>query len=82
MIIGTCENGIKCVYEVENAEIKTVEEFESLIEGYNYNPVQREELQGQPKLSGYNGPMFNGYGTLKSTGEEVALIRYEKPHEY
>lgn len=40
---------------------------------------QREELYNQPKLKGLNGPMWNGWGTLKSTGETVAIIRYEKP---
>ena len=77
MIIGTCENGMKCVYELP-IEIKTVEEFESLIIDYNNTPYHREELQGQPKLLSLCGPMFNGYGTLKSTGETVAIIRYEK----
>ena len=33
----------------------------------------------QPKLLGLNGPMYNGEKILKSTGEEVAVIRYEKP---
>ena len=78
MIIGTTVNGKKAVYDVPN-NIKTVAEFESLIYGYNDNPAHREELQGQPKLLGYNGPMFNGYGKLASTGETVAIIRYEKP---
>lgn len=43
---------------------------------------QREELYNQPKLLGLNGPMFNGYGTLKSSGETVVIIRYEKPSKY
>lgn len=81
MIIGLCENGTKCVYDTPE-EIETAEEFESLIAGYNYNTAQREELQGQPKLKGLNGPMFNGFGNLKSTGEKVAIIRYEKPCKY
>lgn len=81
MIIGLCANGKKCVYDTPN-EIKTVEEFTSLIYDYNYNAHQREELQGQPKLLGLNGPMFNGFDYLKSTGEKVAVIRYEKPSKY
>lgn len=81
LIIGTCENGIKCVYDVPD-NIKTAEELKALICGYNNNPRQREELQGQPKLSGLNGPMFNGFGNLESTRETVAIIRYEKPSKF
>lgn len=82
MIMGTCENGMKCTYEVCGVNIKNSEEFKALIYDYNDNPAQREELQGQPKLLGLNGPMFNGFGTLKSTGETVVIIRYEKPCKY
>lgn len=84
MIIGTLENGNKCVYDLP-AEIKTAEEFEALIYGYNNDRMaksQREELYNQPKLLGLNGPMFNGFETLKSTGETVAIIRYEKPERF
>lgn len=84
MIIGTCENGMKCVYDLPE-EIKTAEQLESLIRGYNDGRLvesQREELYNQPKLLGLNGPMFNGYGTLKSSGETVVIIRYEKPSKY
>jgi hypothetical protein len=81
MIIGTLMNGKKCVYDLPS-EITTAEQFESLIYDYNYNPAHREELQGQPKLQGLNGPMWNGYGTLKSTSETVTIIRYEKPCKY
>ena len=80
MIIGTCMNGKKCVYDLP---IKIeVEQFESLIYGYNNGRLaesQREELYNQPKLLGLNGPMYNGEKILRSTGEEVAVIRYEKP---
>ena len=81
MIIGTCENGMKCVYDLPE-EIKTAEQLTSLIRGYNDGRLaesQREELYNQPKLLGLNGPMFNGYGILKSSGETVAIIRSEKP---
>lgn len=81
MIIGTCMNGKKCVYDLP-IKIETVEQFESLIYGYNNGRLaesQREELYNQPKLLGLNGPMYNGEKILKSTGEEVAVIRYEKP---
>lgn len=84
MIIGLLENGEKCVYDLP-IDVKTVEEFESLIYGYNDGRMaesQREELYNQPKLLGLNGPMFNGFGTLKSSGETVAIIRYEKPSEF
>lgn len=81
MFKGICETGLTCVYDLPK-EIVTLEDFESLIYGYNHNPAQREELQNQPKLKGLNGPMFNGFGTLKSTGETVVIIRYEKPSKY
>lgn len=81
IITGRMENGNKCVYDLPT-EIKNVEQFNGLIYGYNENPRQREELQGQPLLSGLNGPMFNGFGELASTGEKVTIIRYEKPSKY
>lgn len=73
--------GETVVYDLPK-EIKTAEQLNSLIYGYNNKPWQREELQGQPLLLGINGPMFNGYGRLQSTGEEVAIIRYEKPTRF
>ena len=72
-------NGKKCVYDLP-IKIETVEQFESLIYGYNNGRLsesQREELYNQPKLLGLNGPMYNGTKILKSTGEEVVIIRYE-----
>ena len=84
MIIGTCANGQKCVYDLP-MEIKTAEEFESLICGYNNGRLaesQREELYNQPKLLGLNGPMYNGTGTLRKSGETVVIIRYEKPSKF
>lgn len=80
MIIGTCLNGKKCVYDSQ-IKVEILEQFNSLIYGYNDGRLaerQRDELYGRPKLSGLNGPMYNGTGTLKSTGEEVVIIRYEK----
>lgn len=80
MIIGTLENGTTCVYDLPD-EIKTEEQFQSLIYGYNNGRMaesQREELFNQPKLLGLNGPMWNGWGTLKSSRKVVAIIRYEK----
>lgn len=84
MLIGTLENGTTCVYDLPN-EIRTAEQFQSLIHGYNIGRMaesQREELYNQPKLSGLNGPMWGGWGTLKSSGKTVAIIRYEKPSKF
>ena len=79
MIIGTLENGTRCVYDLPD-EIKTAEQMRSLIYGHNndrFAERQRPELFNQPKLLSLNGPMWNGWGSLKSTGETVAIIRYE-----
>ena len=84
MIIGTCVNGMNCVYDLPD-NIETAEQLKSLIYGYNDGRLaesQREELYNQPLLLGLNGPMFNGYETLKSTGEKIAVIRYEKPTDF
>lgn len=84
MIIGTLYNGKKCVYDLPS-DIKTAEQMQSLIYSYNVERMaesQRPELYNQPKLLSLNGPMWNGWGTLKSTGETVAIIRYEKPSKY
>lgn len=81
MITGKMSTGETVVYDLPG-EIKTAEQFKSLICGYNENPAHRDELQGQPLLLGLNGPMFNEYSFLKSTGEQVAVIRYEKPSKY
>lgn len=84
MIIGVLGNGTKCIYDLPD-EIKTAKQMESLIYSYNNDRLaesQRSELFDQPKLLGLNGPMWNGWGTLKSTGETVTIIRYEKPSKY
>ncbi len=81
MIIGALLDGRTCVYDLPN-NINTVEEFTSLITGYNDKPWQRVELQAQPILVGLNGPMYNGTAYLQSTGEEVTVIRYEQPSKY
>ena len=41
------------------------------ITGYHDNPRTRQELQGQPKLEGYLGPMYDGNA-----------IRYESQAAY
>lgn len=79
MIVGRCLNGKKCVYDLP-INIQTIEEFESLIYGYNDGRLaesQREELHMQPLLLGLSTPMYNGTKML-STGEEIVIIRYEK----
>ena len=84
LIIGNLADGKRCVYDLP-AEIKTAEQMQSLTYGYNNGRLaesQRPELYNQPKLLGLNGPMWSGWGTLKSTGETVAVIRYEKPCKY
>lgn len=84
MVIGTLEDGRKCVYDLPT-EIKTTEKFKNLIYDYHdddWAERTRPELFGQPRLLGLNGPMWNGWGVLKSTGETVAIIRYEKPSKY
>lgn len=84
LIIGNLADGKRCVYDLPS-EIKTAEQMQSLIYGYNNGRLaesQRPELYNQPKLLGLNGPMWNGWGTLKSSGETVAVIRYEKPSKF
>lgn len=81
MIIGMLMDGSKCVYDLP-IKVETVDEFTALITGYNDKHWQREELQNQPILIGLNGPMYNGTAYLKSTGEEVTIIRYEQPSKY
>ncbi|WP_374377052.1 hypothetical protein, partial [Tabrizicola sp.] len=44
------------------------------IQGYNENPRQREELQGQPKIAGLYGPFWGAY-----THDGEPVIRYEDP---
>lgn len=40
--------------------------------GVENNPARRAELQGLPKFSGLNGPMYDGPG----------VVRYETPEAY
>lgn len=81
LLTSTMLNGEKCVYDLPKG-IDTLKKMEALIYGYNFNPKHREELYGQPLLLGLNGPMFNGFSELASTGEKVAVIRYEIPSKY
>lgn len=75
MIIGINEYGEKCVYDLPRK--MEHEEFKSLICGYHFSESTREELQGQPILKGFAGPMFGGFGYMKKSREKVAIIRYE-----
>mgnify|MGYP006986244252 FL=1 len=75
MITGKMFTDETVVYDLPK-EIKTAEQFNSLIYGYNENPAHRDELQGQPLLLGINGPMFNGYSVLKSTGPWLFLSEH------
>lgn len=77
MIIGTLLNGKKCVYDLP-VMIKTAEQLESLIYGYNENPSHREELQGQPLLLALSGPMYNGMGMLKNQERKLLLSAMKK----
>ena len=84
MIYGSLITGEKCVYDLPD-NIKTLEQFKSLIYGYNDERLaenQREELHNQPKLLGLLGPMWNGRTKLVDSGETVAVIRYETPEKY
>lgn len=71
-------DGRKCVYDVPE-KIQDLTFFESLIYGFLYDPQARVELWGQPKILGLLGPMYNG--TIDIDGEEVTVIRYEKPEK-
>ncbi len=75
MIIGINIYGKKCVYDLPR-KIEH-EEFKSLICGYHFSEYTRDELQGQPILKGFAGPMFGGFGYLEKSIEKVAIIRYE-----
>lgn len=77
MLLSTAPNSKKVVYDVPS-EIKTKEEFDSLVYGYHSSNYTREELQGMPKLLCLAGPMFNGFINLPGYGEEAPVIRYEK----
>lgn len=44
MIIGTCMNGKKCVYDLP-IKVETVEQFESLIYDYNDGDLQKASVK-------------------------------------
>jgi hypothetical protein len=41
------------------------------VNGFDANKSQREELQGQPKLVGFCGPMWNGNNTIRYEDTET-----------
>ncbi|MEX3623568.1 hypothetical protein [Viridibacillus arvi] len=71
------ENIYQVVY-VGNTEYLTYEELQEKYEitGFNENSWNREELQGEPKLAGILGPMYNGMKDGK------VVIRYESQKAY
>ena len=61
-----------------NTYIMTKEEVLKLnLRGFNGNKSQRIELQGEPIVEGYIGPMWNGYND-----KGQAVIRYETKSYY
>jgi len=57
-------------------ETYTLEKYEII--GANNNPNSRSELQGQPILQGWYGPMYDGT-TDKSN---IPVVRYETKAAY
>jgi hypothetical protein len=61
-----------------NTYIMTKEEVLKLnLRGFNGNKSSRFELQGEPIVNGFIGPMWNGYND-----KGQAVIRYESPNYY
>lgn len=48
------------------------------ITGHTKNPSLRKELQDQPRIEGFLGPMFGGF---KEDGQ-VVVVRYETQKAY
>lgn len=66
------------VYQVATrggARLLTLDELTTQYEvsGIHNRPGAREALQGQPTLSGFRGPMYNGQQ------DGATIIRYESP---
>lgn len=53
------------------------EEMGASISGLSSNPHTRPELQGQPKIAGFNGPCWGG-----TTDHGEPIIRYEDAASY
>ena len=53
------------------------EEMGASITGLSSNPRTRPELQGQPKIAGFNGPCWGG-----TTEQGEPIIRYEDAASY
>ena len=52
MIIGTCLNGKKCVYDLP-INIQTIEEFESLIYDYHHGMSKRRIIYAASSFGAY-----------------------------
>lgn len=64
--------GKDCYYDMPGI-FRSLEDIEALTYDHLHNDTDREELQGQPKLLGLAGPMYNG------EIDGLPVIRYEKP---
>lgn len=64
--------GKDCYYDMPGI-FRSLEDIEALTYDHLHNDTGREELQGQPKLFGLTGPMYNG------EIDGLPVIRYEKP---
>jgi len=54
-----------------------VEDMGTSIIGVSSNPHTRAELQGHPKIAGFNGPCWGG-----TTANGEPIIRYEDSQSY
>lgn len=63
-------------FKSENLTLAELKEKHT-ITGLNFNSRTRAELQGQPKIDGFLGPMYNG-----TTGDGKVVIRYESQRVY
>lgn len=70
-IVGTDERGAIHAIEFEGDAMIELIRRGFHVTGLNSNPRQRTELQNQPKIEGYCGPMWDGDG-----------IRYESAAAY
>lgn len=95
---------MKTIYELvtkdTNGHYQTIkcgiDELTDLITGYETNPRLRPELNNQPKLNGFIGPMWGGQGHeidgryipeyvttfIPEDAEKVNIIRYEAQSVY
>ena len=67
MIIGTCENGTTCVYDLPD-NIKTAEQFESLICGYN-NGRMAESQRAEKIVKNYERGLITDREAMQMLAE-------------